>query len=96
MTRRLQYRVLSGQGLIIPTPLYVDDESLAEVILGDESHRWANVRSIFERQGMPTARASVRGLYYFPAVIRFLDRREGIASFDEDYPDDGPDNLGPR
>jgi hypothetical protein len=53
------------------------------------------VRRTFERQGMPTARASVRHLYYVPAVLKFLDRREGVASMAQDYPEDGPDSFYP-
>lgn len=41
-------------------------------------------------------RATVEGLYYVPAILKFLDRREGLVAFDEDYPEDGPDNFGPR
>lgn len=44
---------------------------------------------------MPGSRASVRDLYYVPAIIRFLDRREGIARMEEDYPEDGPDSFYP-
>lgn len=45
---------------------------------------------------MPSSRSTVHGLYYVPAIPKFLDRREGLAASDEDYPDDGPDNFGPR
>jgi hypothetical protein len=74
----------------------VDDALLAHIVLGDESRAWPSVRRIFERQGMPASRATVQGLYYVPAILKFLNRREGLTSFDEDYPDDGPDNLSPR
>jgi len=30
MVKRLDYRAIGGKGLIIPTPLYVDDNLLAE------------------------------------------------------------------
>ena len=94
MARRLDYRLL-GNGVIIPTPLYVDDEHLAEIVLGPKASHWSEVLYVFERQGLPKARATVRGLRYMPAVLKFLDRREGIASFEEDYAEDGPDTFDP-
>jgi hypothetical protein len=95
MAKGLEYRVIGASRLVIPTPLYVDDVLLAQIILGEEARSWPSVRRLFERQGMPAARATICGLYYAPAVLKFLDRREGLATFDEDYPDDGPDNFGP-
>ncbi|MEH2505615.1 hypothetical protein V1290_004426 [Bradyrhizobium sp. AZCC 1578] len=95
MTRRLDYRVVGGKGLIIPTPLYVDDDLLAEIAFGDKARHWREIRHVFERQGMPGPRATVRGLYYLPAFLRFLDRREGLAHENEDYAEDGPDAFGP-
>ncbi|GAB1716961.1 MAG: hypothetical protein NTAFB05_20030 [Nitrobacter sp.] len=96
MAKNLQYRVIGAGKIIIPTPLYADDALLAEIVLGEEAHHWPSICRMFQRQGMPTSRAAVRGLHYVPAILKFLDRREGLAVFDEDYPDDGPDKLGPR
>jgi hypothetical protein len=93
MSKGLEYRSVGRSGLIIPTPLYVDDNLLAGIVLGENSGYWAEARRVFERQGMPARRASVHNLYYLPAVIRFLDRREGIARTEEDYPEDGPDEF---
>lgn len=94
MARRLDYRLI-GNGIIIPTPLYVDGGQLAEIVLGENAQYWSEVCRMFDRQGMPQPRATVRGLYYVPAVLKFLDRREGLARTEEDYADDGPDNFGP-
>lgn len=95
MAKGLQYRAVGAGGLIVPTPLYVGDGLLAEIVLGEEAHNWRDVRRFFERQNMPSPRSTVCGLYYLPAILKFLDRREGLATLDEDYPDDGPDNFGP-
>jgi hypothetical protein len=93
--KSLKYRAMGGSGFIVPTPLYVNDGLLAEIVLGEEAHSWTDVRRVFQRQGMPAPRSTVHGLYYLPAILKFLDRREGLTAFDEDYPDDGPDNFGP-
>jgi hypothetical protein len=95
VAKGLTYRAIGPSGIIVPTPLYGGEELLAEIVLGEEAHHWREVRRVFERQGMKPPRAAVRGLYYIPAVLSFLNRREGLAAFDEDYPDDGPDNFGP-
>ncbi len=96
MAKGLEYRAVGRQGLIIPTPLYVDDALLADIVLGENARHWREIRRVFERQGMPAPRPSVQHLYYVPAVLKFLDRREGIAGTeDEDYPEDGPENFGP-
>lgn len=96
MAKSLEYRVIGAGRVIVPTPLYVDDALLAQIVLGDGARDWPHIRRVFERQGMPAARATVEGLYYVPAILKFLDRREGLVAFDEDYPEDGPDNFGPR
>lgn len=95
MPKGLEYRALGRRGVIIPTPLYVDDALLGDIVLGENAHHWHDIRGVFERQGMPAPRASVHHLYYVPAVLNFLDRREGAASAAMDYPEDGPDNFGP-
>jgi hypothetical protein len=95
MPKGLDYRSVGRAGLIIPTPLYVDDALLGDIVLGANAPYWDGIRRTFERQGMPGARPSVHHLYYLPAVIKFLDRREGIASAEDDYPEDGPDSFYP-
>lgn len=92
MAKSLQYRVVGS--VVIPTPLYVDDDRLAEIILGDEAGHWSAVRRIFERQDMPRARQSVCGLYYVPAVLQFLNHREGLSVSSATLSDDGPDSFG--
>jgi len=86
MAKGLDFRAIGTSGLIVPTPLYVDDALLAKIVLGEEARNWPGVRRVFERQGMPAARSAVCGLYYVPAIVKFLDRREGLSSIDEDYP----------
>jgi hypothetical protein len=44
---------------------------------------------------MPKPRATVGGLYYMSAFLKFLDRREGLARMEADYAEDGPDTFGP-
>jgi hypothetical protein len=95
MAKGLKYRAVGAGAVIVPTPLYVGDELLAEIVLGDEARSWPSVRRVLQRQDMPARRSTVCGLYYLPAILKFLDRREGLAAYDEDYPDDGPDNFGP-
>ncbi|EHR00180.1 hypothetical protein [Bradyrhizobium sp. WSM471] len=95
MAKNLVYRAIGQNGMIIPTPLYADDSLLAEIVLGEKASRWTEVRRAFERDGLPAPRASVCHLYYVPAVLRFLDRRESIGSVEADYPEDGPDMFGP-
>ncbi|MDX3965540.1 MAG: hypothetical protein QHD01_02935 [Bradyrhizobium sp.] len=93
MAQRLEYRAIGRTGLIVPTPLYADDELVARVVLGDHANHWRDVRRVLERDGMPSPRRSVGHLYYVPAVLKFLDRREGIGSLEADYPEDGPDTF---
>lgn len=96
MPKKMVYRAIGDRGLIVPTPLYVDDALLAEIVLGENARYWKEVRTVFERQGMPAPKASVRGLYYAPAILKFLNRHEGIsARSDDDFPEDGPENFGP-
>lgn len=90
-----KFRVIPGVHRLIVTPLYVDDRIVAEIVLGDRADRWREIRGSFERQGMPTARRSVAGLYYLPALLNFFDAHEGLTASQEGYPEDGPDRFGP-
>jgi hypothetical protein len=94
MAKGLEYRAIGATGLIVATPLYGDDGLVARIVLGEQAQYWPEVRRLFERQGMPAPRTTVCGLYYVPAILKFLDRREGLAT-GEDYPDDGPDGFAP-
>lgn len=93
--RHFKYRMLPGAQSLVVTPLYVDDALLSEIVLGDRSQKWRELRRTFERHGMPPARGSGPGLYYLPAQLRFLDSFEGIAKFEGGYQLDGPDNFEP-
>jgi hypothetical protein len=93
---QLEYRYVAGANKLIITPLYVDDELLAHIVLGAHARRWSNIRPVFEREGMPSARRSVNRLYYLPAQLQFLQRREGLQNPQAaDYAEDGPENFGP-
>lgn len=37
MAKDLEYRAFGQRGLVIPTPLYVDDALLAEIVLGEKA-----------------------------------------------------------
>lgn len=93
MGRGLEYRVVGRTGLIVPTPLYADEELVAHIVLGEHAAHWREVHRTFEREGLPSPRASVRNLFYVPAVLKFMDRREGVASMEAGYPEDGPDRF---
>jgi hypothetical protein len=54
-------RVGSGEGVII-TPLYVDDDLLAHIVLGEHAKRWSEIRPTLEREGMPRIRRAIGGL----------------------------------
>ncbi|MCK1500473.1 hypothetical protein [Bradyrhizobium sp. 188] len=95
MAKGLEYRALGRRGVIIPTPLYADDQLMAHVVLGEYADHWREVRRVLERDGMPSARPSIRHLYYVPAVLKFIDNREGTGGLEADYPEDGPDRFGP-
>jgi hypothetical protein len=80
---------------IVPAPLYIDDELLAEIVLGEKVKLWSTVRTMLQREGMPPAKRAMGGLYYLPAQLRFLDRREGLRSrHDHEYAEDGPPDFG--
>jgi hypothetical protein len=82
---------------VVVAPLYVDDGMLAEIVLGERAKSWAVVRAMLQREGMPPTRRAFGGLYYLPAQLRFLDKREGIPTSPEEagYAEDGPANFGP-
>jgi hypothetical protein len=83
VVKGIEFRNVGGKGTVIATPLYVDDDLLSHIVLGAHADHWREVRRAFERQGMPSARSTVRGLYYLPAQLRFFDRREGLARYEE-------------
>ncbi len=91
-----EYRYVAGVKRLIITPLYVDDELLAHIVLGTHARRWSDIRPMLEREGMPRARRAIGGLYYLPAQLQFLQKREGLKSpRADDYADDGPETFGP-
>ena len=59
MAKGLEYRALGRRGVIIPTPLYADDQLMAHVVLGEYADHWREVRRVLERDGMPSARPSM-------------------------------------
>ena len=77
-------------------PLYVDDQLLSQIVLGERTKQWSTVRAMLLREGMPDARRAMGGLYYLPAQLQFLDAREGVLRADPaGYAEDGPANFGP-
>ena len=91
-----EYRYIAGAKKLIVTPLYVDDDLLAHIILGGYAKRWSAIRPMLEREGMPSARRALSGLYFLPAQLHFLNKREGLVDPRAvDYAEDGPENFGP-
>ncbi|MCW5690799.1 MAG: hypothetical protein KIT48_00385 [Pseudolabrys sp.] len=91
MAKSLEFRVLAGTGTLVPTPLYVDETTLAAIVVGDQAKQWPAIRAMLDREGMPTARRAFGGLYYLPAQLKFFDKREGITRGDAyDFVADGP------
>lgn len=78
-----------GQRLVL-APLYVDDDLLSQLVLGDKAKQWPAIRAMLEREGMPAARRAMGGLRYLPAALRFFDAREGLAAVAADIVEDGP------
>lgn len=68
MGQRLECRMIGRTGLIVPTPLYADEELVAPLVLGEHADHWQEVRRVLQRDGLPSPRPSVRHLYYVPAV----------------------------
>lgn len=96
MAKGLEFRVLAATGVLIPTPLYVDDELLSAIVLGEKAKQWSSIHAMLRREGMPEPRRAMGGLYYLPAQLQFLQRREGVQNPQGgDYADDGPENFGP-
>ena len=87
---------VSGNRLIT-IPFYAADNDIAELVLGSKSDRWPNIVRQLERDGLPAKSHLIAGLRYFPAVIGFLDIREGVRTSAEggDPVEDGPENWNP-
>jgi hypothetical protein len=49
---KAEYRYVAGAKRLIITPLYVDDELLAPILLGAHAKRWSDIRPMLEREGM--------------------------------------------
>ena len=49
---KAEYRYVAGAKRLIITPLYVDDELLAHILLGAHAKRWSDIRPMLEREGM--------------------------------------------
>jgi hypothetical protein len=60
-------------------PLFSDDDSIGEAVLGPERAReFKGIATLFEPRGMPTI-SPVFGGRYVPAVKAFLDKNQGVA-----------------
>jgi hypothetical protein len=60
-------------------PLFSDDESIGEAVLGRErAGEFKGIAALFEPRGMPTI-SPVYGGRYVPAVKAFLDKMHGLS-----------------
>jgi hypothetical protein len=75
-------------------PLYATDDQLARAIVGiGRVKAWQHFVSIYEHHGMPKLH-HILGGRYVPAVKKFLDIHEGVASSENTLPArDGHDDL---
>jgi hypothetical protein len=61
-------------------PLFSDDESIGEAVLGRERAReFKGIATLLEQEGMPTI-SPVFGGRYVPSVKVFLDTIQGVGS----------------
>lgn len=59
--------------------LYLSEDEIAHKVLGTRKAKdWSMLAALWEREGLPRVDALV-GRRYWPAVRRWLDRRNGLA-----------------
>ena len=77
-------------------PLYVSDDLLARIILGDcDAKLWRQLLPELSRDGLPAPRALFGSRRYLPAVLLYFDRREGLLDNGRaGYADDGDEYFG--
>ena len=56
---KVKLRYLCNVPELILTPLYVDDQLLGEIVLGENGKQWTAIRSMLQREGMPAPRPSL-------------------------------------
>lgn len=63
--------------------LYVSDDEIARMVFGRADAQWNEVVRVLEREGLPPKEPLFRDRRYKPAVLRFFERRNGMAAPDE-------------
>ncbi len=93
-TYKIAFRLVGPEIPLVLTPLYVPDQTVAELVLGHQAKLWRPelVRRL-EREGMPPPRQLLGSMRYLPAVLAFFAKREGFSA-PLPEPDDGPENFG--
>ena len=70
-------------------PLFSDDESIGEAVLGRERAReFSGIATLLEQKGMPPI-SSIFGGRYVPSVKGFLDTMQGINPMPVPLKEDG-------
>lgn len=63
---------------IVAAPLYPDEKTIAELVLGRKrAKEWRGLAIVLERQGLPPIDPQFGGRYW-PAVVRWFDRRNRL------------------
>ena len=78
------------------TPLYVPEDVVAGLVLGQQAKLWTlDVVRQLEREGLPPRRQLFGTMRYWPGVFEFFAKREGLRSPQTEFePDDGPEHFG--
>lgn len=93
---RMALRLLRPDIEVVLTPLYMPDDRLAELVLGQQAGLWRPelVRRL-EREGLPPRRELLGTMRYLPSVFEFFARREGLRQCGPgDNAPDGSENFG--
>jgi hypothetical protein len=77
-------------------PLYLPDEIVARLVLGQKATLWPTILTHLDREGFPRPRHLFGGMRYLPAVVAYFDRREGLMRPDQvSFAEDGPEMFRP-
>lgn len=72
--------------------VYLTDHQIARR-LGLAQSRWADIAHKLSRQGLPAADPLFDDRRYWPAVVAFLDRRNGVGTPSLSLVPDGEENF---
>jgi hypothetical protein len=76
-------------------PLFSDDESIGEAVLGRErAGEFRGIATLLEQKGMPTI-SPIFGGRYVPSVKGFLDTMQGINPMPAPLKEDGREGQWP-